>query len=68
MSQIFLVQNFMLAVRAIAEKSDEVVSLNSLSTQMLWSIILFRMYKSSLFMLLLLRKQMEHTVRLCLLK
>ena len=35
----------------MAEKSEEVVSSNSFSTQMLWSISLFRVYKSDVFYL-----------------
>ena len=34
----------------MAEKSEEVVSSNSFSTQMLWSISLFRVYKSDFFL------------------
>ena len=54
----------------MAEKSEEVVSSNSFSTQMLWSISLFRVYKSDVFYLGGGggRKQMDHTVQLYLLQ
>ena len=48
----------------MAEKSEEVVSSNPFSTQMLRSISLFRVHKCSGFILFLKRKQMDHAVRL----